>query len=266
MREESKASGEPADLYFAQQRLSLFVDPAKEMRPRDEGEAYALQDKINRRLSALGMGPRVGYKIGCTTPVMQQYLGIFNPCAGEIFGATRTPNHGHLSRDRYRRLGVECEIVAQLSRDIDPSQAPFTRESMAAAVLALAPGIEVVDDRYRDFKAQGVPTLIADNFFNAGFVLGEPIEKWRGLDLAKIEGSISINGREVGRGDGAMVLGHPLEALVWLANSRASRGLQLRRGQFIFLGSLVETKWLNAGDVVRIELARLGALDVRVSK
>lgn len=252
-------------LDLAHQRLSLFVDLAQEAQPRDEIEAYALQGQSNDRLSDLGLGPRVGYKIGCTTPVMQGYLGIFNPCAGELFEATSTPNGGQLSRARYRRLGVECEIVAQLSRDIRPEEAPFTRENVVSAVGALLAGIEVVDDRYRDFKAQGVPTLIADNFFNAGYLVGEPITDWRGLDLPKIAGRVLINDREVGRGVGAMVLGNPMEALAWLANSRASRGLGLRRGQIVFLGSLVETKWLEPGDVVRIELAGLGVLEVNVT-
>ena len=62
-----------------------------------------------------------------------------------------------------------------------------------------------------------------------------------------------------------MILGHPFEALAWLANSRAARGLSLRRGAFVFLGSLVETKWLNPGDSVRIEIESLGAIDLEVS-
>jgi 2-keto-4-pentenoate hydratase len=259
------ASEESTDLFFARQRLSLLVDPPVKMMPRDENEAYALQYQANRRLSDLGLGMRVGFKIGCTTPVMQRYLGIFSPCAGEIFEGTRTLNGGQMARSRYRKLGVECEIVALLTRDIAANEAPFTRESLAASVGALCVGIEVVDDRYRDFKSLGVPTLIADNFFNAGFIIGEPVGDWQKLDLATMQGRMRINGCEVGRGDGATVLGHPMEALVWLANSRAERGLGLLKGQFVFLGSLVETKWLNVGDVVQSDVTGLGSLDVRIS-
>ena len=73
-----------------------------------------------------------------------------------------------------------------------------------------------------------------------------------------------INGREVGHGDGGMILGHPLEALAWLANSRAARGLGLQRSIRV-LGSLVETKWPDPGDSVRIEIDMLGALDLQVA-
>ena len=107
--------------------------------------------------------------------------------------------------------------------------------------------------------------MIADNFFNAGCVVGEPVRGLKPLELARLEGRMLINGREVGRGDGGMILGHPLEALAWLANSRAARGLSLRKGAFVFLGSLVETRWPDAGDLVRIEIDRLGALDLQVA-
>ncbi len=251
---------------LACQRLSLSpIDPAEDMRPGNESEAYTLQAAVNRRLSKSRLGLPVGHKIGCTTPVMQAYLGIPSPCAGDIFAATIVQNHGQLSRASYRRLGVECEIAVELSRDVAPDEAPFTRDRVATCVGAVVAGIEIVDDRYQDYRSLGAPTLIADNFFNAGCILGKPVRDWRRLDLSRLEGRMVINSREVGVGNGAMVLGHPFEALAWLANSRAARSLGLRKGAFVFLGSLVETKWLNAGDTVRIEIEALGALDFAVS-
>ena len=71
--------------------------------------------------------------------------------------------------------------------------------------------------------------------------------------------------RRCGRGDGGMILGHPFEALAWLANSRAARGLGLRNGAFVSLGSLVEIKWPKAGDCLRIEIEAFGSLKNAVS-
>jgi 2-keto-4-pentenoate hydratase len=257
---------EAAARQLVRQRLSsALIDPIEDMRPDSEFEAYIVQAAVNRQLSRSGLGLPVGHKIGCTTPVMQAYLGISNPCAGEIFAATVVESQGVVSRARYRRLGVECEIAIGLSRDVAADEAPFTRDSIASYVDAVMAGIEIVDDRYRDFRSLGVPTLIADNFFNAGCVLGEPIGGLQRVDLARLEGRMLINGREVGHGDGGMILGHPLEALAWLANSRAARGLGLQKGAFVFLGSLVETKWPDPGDSVRIEIDTLGALDLQVT-
>ncbi|MGE3833095.1 MAG: 2-keto-4-pentenoate hydratase [Parvibaculaceae bacterium] len=250
---------------IARQRLDLEpMDLSPEDKPRDEDEAYRIQAEVNAAL-AEKLGPPVGYKIGCTTPVMQAFLGIPSPCAGEVFVNTVLHRAGKVRRDAYRRLGIECEIVAEIAQDIVPEKAPFTIDTIADAVGTVMAGIEIVDDRYRDYRSFDIPSLIADNFFNAGCVLGEPIADWRGLDLGAIEGRTVINGSEVGRGNGSMVLGHPLAALAWLANSRAKRGQGLARGRFVFLGSLVETKWLEKGDAARIEIDGLGSLTLTVT-
>jgi 2-keto-4-pentenoate hydratase len=250
---------------IAKQRLALTpIDLPAGLRPESEPQGYKLQAAANAALAAAGLGAPVGHKIGCTTPVMQAFLGIHSPCSGEVFAATVAHERATLPTKNYRRLGVECEIVVMLARDIMPSEAPFDREKVGQAVGAVMAGIEIVDDRYADYRTFGVPSLIGDNFFNAGCVLGAPMTDWRQLDLAALKGRTLINGTEVGHGTGAMVLGHPFEALAWLANARAARGLGLKRGEFVFLGSLVETKWLEAGDHVRIEIEELGEIEVEV--
>ena len=55
-------------------------------RPADLAEAYAVQDGLHERLAAAGAGALAGHKIGCTTPVMQAYLGIDTPCGGGVLG------------------------------------------------------------------------------------------------------------------------------------------------------------------------------------
>ena len=122
-------------------------------------------------------------------------------------------------------------------------------------------GMEIVDDRYVDYKSLDTPTLIADDFFDAGCVLGAPVTDWRRLDLSALTGVTRINGVEVGRGRGADVMGHPFEALTWLANNLARRGQSIKAGQFVFTGSVVETKWVNRGDQVEMELGGLGGVE-----
>jgi len=226
-------------------------------RPADEAEAYLVQEALNRQLSAAGQGQIAGHKIGCTTPVMQAYLGIPNPCAGEIFGPTVHREHGRLRAADYLRVGVECEIAVLLGRDL-AARTAWDRVSVAPAVEACMAAIEIVDDRYADYPSLGTPTLVADDFFNAGCVLGPPNRDWRSLDLVALTGRMHINGVEVGEGRGGDILGHPLDALAWLAGSRVARGSPLRAGTFVMLGSIVTTKWVLTGDEVRIEVDGLG--------
>src|SRR5450631_797391 len=83
---------------------------APEIAPRNEAEGYLIQDALHGLLAA-DFGDRVGYKIGCTSPVMQQYLDIPHPCGGGVF--TRGVHHSGavLNAGDYVRVGVECEIA-----------------------------------------------------------------------------------------------------------------------------------------------------------
>lgn len=234
-------------------------------RPQTEVDAYTVQDRVHELLEAGGLGRPVGHKIGCTTPVMQAYLGIPNPCAGSIFEPTVRHLDGEFASSAFLRVGVECEIAVSLGADLlRPRDSTFTIDEVAAAVRGCMAAIELVEDRYVDYPSLDTPTLIADDFFNAGCVLGEerPLPPQR---LDETEGRMEINGVEVGRGTGADVLGHPLEALRWLATAGAMRGRPLRAGTFVLLGSLVQTNWIEPGDVVSVDIEPLGPVRLHLS-
>jgi 2-keto-4-pentenoate hydratase len=229
-----------------------------ELAPGNELSAYVVQDALHEHLSESGAGPVSGHKIGCTTPIMQSYLGIDTPCAGGVFEPTKRFGSGEFAFNELLHPGVECELAVRLGADLVPDNAPFDAVSVADAVEAVIPAIEIVDDRWVDYKSIDTPSLIADDFFGAGCVLGDEALNWRELDLSDVEGSMSINGELVGRGKGSAILDQPLSALAWLANLMARRGKSLNAGEFVLLGSLVETKWVERGDLVEIDLGTLG--------
>ena len=76
---------------------------------------------------------------------------------------------------------------------------------------------------------------------------------------------MTINGQPAGEGKGGDVLGHPLEALVWLANTLAGRGKSLEKDMIVMTGSIVATKFLNKGDEVHFEIDPLGEARLTVS-
>jgi len=240
-------------------RPGAFPGLSEGLRPADLAEARRLQDATHDILSDR-FGPRIGWKIGCTTPVMQRFLGIPEPCEGGLFQANVQAGPGRFPAAAHHRIGVECEIAVRLGRDLPPGEPG--REALADAVEAVLPAIEVVDDRYADFAALGAPTLLADDFFQAGCVLGAPVADWRGLDLAALSGRMLVDGAEVGRGHGRDVLGHPLNALAWLAGTLARRGRGLEAGEFVLLGSLVQTQWIAPGAEVAIEIEALGRVEM----
>lgn len=234
-------------------------------RPEGTSDGYAIQEASHAPIAAHGLGPIVGWKIGCTTPVMQAYIGIDEPCAGAVFASQVGGPAVRLLATDFVRAGVECEIAVRLGADLTPGGAPYGRADVARAVSDCMTSIEIVDDRYVDFRALPAPTLIADNFFNAGCVLGEARVIGRDFDLAALRGRMKVNDQEIGAGTGANILGHPLDALAWFANLRASLGLKLGAGTFVSLGSIVKVHWVTPGDDIEAEIDGLGVARVRFS-
>ena len=232
----------------------------KDVAPRDEAEGYQVQYALHDLLLAQ-VGSLVGYMIGCTSAVMQEYINIPHPCGGGVFEKVVHDSGVQLPAADFVHVGVECEIAVRLARNLAPSEAPFTAEWVAEAIEAYHPAIEIVDDRYVKWETLGAPTLIADDFFAAGCVLGEAVPRITVPDLRKITGRALVNGKEEGHGTGADVLGHPHNALAWLANHLAAEGRGLHAGQIVLTGSLVKTVWLKAGDTVVMELDGLGKVE-----
>ena len=232
-----------------------------DLMPDSEAEGYQIQRAVHDLLLPQ-VGSLVGYKIGCTSAVMQQYLDIPHPCGGGVFAKGVHESGAKLRARAYVRVGVECEIAVRLARNLLPSEAPFTAEWVMEAIEAYYPAIEIVDDRYVKWQTMGAPTLVADDFFAAGCVLGNAVPRLAAPDLLTVAGRAIINGEEAGRGTGADVLGDPHNALAWLANHLAEEGKGLHAGQIVLTGSLVKTVWLDAGDSVKMELDGLGTVAV----
>src|SRR5205085_7435854 len=154
-------------------RMPLAALPPDQM-PDSEAEGYQIQRAVHDLLLPQA-GPLVGYKIGCTSAVMQQYLDIPHPCGGGVFAKGVHESGAKLRFGDYVSAGVECEIAVRLARNLQPSEAPFTAEWVMEAIEAYHPAIEIVDDRYVEWETAGAPTLVADDFFGAGCVLGAPV-------------------------------------------------------------------------------------------
>ncbi|MCB9948670.1 MAG: fumarylacetoacetate hydrolase family protein [Rhodospirillaceae bacterium] len=227
--------------------------------PATEADAYAIQARL-ARLREPGRAI-AGYKIGCTTAVMQAFLSIDRPCAGILAADAIHRSPADVVHGAFRRIGVECEIAVRLGRDLPPGGVPYDRTTVEPAIAAAMAAIELVDDRYVDYPGLDAWTLTADDFFHAGAILGPAVTAVP--DLAAVTGCMTIGGTVVGTGTGAHVLGHPFNAVAWLANTIARHGEGLKSGQVILTGSVVETKWPLAGDTVVASLHGLGDAEVR---
>src|SRR6201995_4297936 len=103
-----------------------------DMAPADEAGGDRNQRAVHDLLLPQA-GALVGYKIGCTSAVMQQYLGIPHPCGGGVFAKGVHDSGVSLRHRDFVRVGVECEIAVRLGSDLPASQATVTAENRGLA-------------------------------------------------------------------------------------------------------------------------------------
>lgn len=226
------------------------------IRPGTLAEAYAVQARL-RRLLVPALGPVVGWKIGCTSGVMQSYLGVDHPCMGTMFAGQMHQGSARLHASNYRRLGLECEIAVRLKADLAPNADP------APAIGAVMCSVEIVEERFTDFSACARESLIADDFFGMGCVLGAEVALGDIGDLSALTGGFSINGEPQATGRGDAILKNPLAALSWLSVVRGPEG-GLKAGEVATLGSVVKTVYPVAGDRLSAGFQGLGNVGVEV--
>ena len=252
--------------YFRDDRVARrrYRNLPAELRPRSLEETYAVQEAL-QALLAERSGPIVGHKIALTSPAMRHMLKVEEPFAAAIFADTVHRSPATVRIADFVRLGIECELAARLDRDLPEAGVPYDRDKVAAGVGACMAAFELVDDRNADYGDLDVPSCIADNGWNAGIVLGAARDDWRGCDLIGMAGRLTINGKAAGGGKAGDVMGHPFEALAWLANHAARRGTGLRRGMIVMTGSIVPTTYLAPGDRAVFAFDGLDAATLHVS-
>ncbi len=241
---------------FRDRRAIDILPP--ELMPAGLDEAYAIRE-VFEEIEVARRGAVAGYKIGLTTPIMQRLCGVDEPCYGAIFAREVHHRRAELPVANYCRLGIETEIAVRLGADLPQGGGP---ERVAAAVESVMAAIELLEDLRHDYKRLTAAAMVAGNVWNAGVVLGPPVNEWRALDLARLTAQLTINGREIGRGTGGDVMGNPLNALAWLADKRAAAGAPLRRGMSVMTGSMVPIQFPRPGDHAVVEVEGLGTAEL----
>jgi 2-keto-4-pentenoate hydratase len=244
-------------------RRVQFRPFAHEFKIADPQAAYDVQrEYVRLQMNDRRTGVK-GYKVGLTSLRMQAMCRIDSPIAGVVMEDRVRQTGARLARSDYGRLGLEFEIAVRLARDLGRSSGgPVTIPEVSEAIDAVCPAIEIVDDRDCDYRTLDVLSLIADNSWNAGIVLGALERVWP--DLAEIEGVVSVDGAENDRGVGRDVLGHPYQSVAWLAGHLADAGGGLRTGDIVMTGSLVTTKFPTAPCSYQFELKGLGSVGLSI--
>lgn len=253
---------EAADALMRDHAAKRKIVPfARDYGATDLAGAYAIQAAYVKRLEA-SLGRRVGYKIGLTSKRMQEMCGVNHPNSGVVFEKRLHKSGVVLALSRLGRLGIEFECCARMGTSLAPRAQPYTLEEVSAAVEAVCPAFEVIDDRNSDYPLD-LLSLVADNSWNEGNVLGEFKSTWPDLGTAK--SVLECNGKVIDEGKGSDVLGHPFEPLRWLANNLNELGQTLKAGEIVLTGSWVTTRFPKAGERYRYTIGGIGAVDLSIT-
>jgi 2-keto-4-pentenoate hydratase len=245
-------------MWDARQRRESYRNLPGELRPASLGEAYAAQE-VYHRLAEPVYGGVAGAKIATTTKVMQQLMGITHPCAGAIFARTIHGSPARLRAADFVNLRIESEIALRLGADMPASGAPWTAQTVAPAIAGAMAAFELIEDRNADYAQSEATSLIVENCWNSGVVVGVP-KAIAMASLVGIAGRLAINGAVVGEGRAE----DPCATLAWLANTLAERGRGLLGGMVVITGSVIPTISISPGDRAVFAVDGLGEVATEV--
>lgn len=235
-----------ADFLWATRRTSWSPLPPH-MAPHSLDEAYAVQVVLRERMSA-ARGRIAGWSLALVSPVMQVPFGVEHPLIGTIYDATVYRSSARVRARDFVRLNLGCTLAFRIARTLAGHAGAHDREDLQRAVSVCVPAIVLIDDRgATDRTRVGGLQLVAENCWIAGLVLGAPIPAWHRIDLSRIRGQLSVQGNRVASGLARNLMGHPLDALTWLANELPRRGGKLKTGDWAVLGSFVPVMPLDGG-------------------
>jgi 2-keto-4-pentenoate hydratase len=259
---ESTQRTTAAELLWAAERNLAPVDPLTETFPGiDVVDAYEIQlINIRRKLAA---GARVrGHKVGLSSPVMQQMMGVDEPDYGHLLDSMVLGEDAPIPAAGYCYPRIEVEIGYVLGSALPG--ADCTEADVLAATEYIVPSLELIDSRIRDWRIKLADT-IADNASSAGVILGQPRRTpaeltAAGVDLSDIDAVLYAGGEEIARGNTSAVLGNPTACVAWLARKVADFGVKLEAGHLVLPGSCTRAIDARPGSVFRAEFAGLGTV------
>lgn len=226
-------------------------------------DAYAIQSAQMALKMAEGR-QIIGWKIGLTSKVMQDALGIDTPDSGVLYDDMDFPDGGTVPAGRFIQPRVEAEIAFIMKA---PLSGEVTREQVLAATEAVVPSLEILDTRIqRADPATGQPRRIfdtvADNAANAGIVLGAARHAPGSVDLRWTGAIVRKDEQVVATGLGAAVLDDPVTGIVWLSRRMAQYGQRIEAGQVVLSGSFIGPVECPPGTRISADFGPFGAVSV----
>ena len=202
----------------------------------------AAQCSVRKFVAALetSHGRVIGYKAGLTNPAVQKRFGLDAPLRGTLLEKMMLKSGAEVPAKFGARPFLEPDLVVEVgSSAIHDAKTPL---EALASLRAVVPFIELPDTVVEDPSKINAPTLIAINVGARLGVLGTPIPLEAGVNWVEALRDMTVRttdntGKEIGAAKGPTILGHPLNAVIWLAGELKKDGITLKPGDLLSLGA-----------------------------
>lgn len=209
-------------------------------------DAYVIQTLLTQ--ARVARGERViGWKLGYTSLVMRQQMGIDSPNFGPLTDAMLLEDGG-LTPQTMIQPRVEPEIALRFARDVPPGA---DRAAVLDCVGSAHACLEIVDSVWNGYRFK-LEDNTADGSSAAGVVLG-PELSLHAID--RIDVSLWVDGEPAGVGVSSDASGHPADGVAWLVAQLAARNDRLRAGDVVITGGLTRAAPLVSGSVISARFA-----------
>ncbi|MDA7569094.1 hypothetical protein N8742_05225 [Emcibacteraceae bacterium] len=251
IRETSKIL---TDLWLNGKTIETLPDSSL---PITKMEAYEIQTYIEK----ISDFPLFGWKAAATRTRGKKITNIKSPIVGRLIGERQIVNHGSCDLKGNHMCVAEPELAFKISRDFVPQDTPYTIEEVLNGVESLHPAIEIPNTRLENFKKIEASNIIADNALAHEFIIGDPYDDWRNLDLVNLS---VIAGTAVLKrtGSGANVMNDPRIALTWVVNELSKYSNTLKSGQLVMTGSYIDPVPVKSGETFEANFDHLGYMSV----
>ncbi|MBY6414387.1 4-oxalocrotonate decarboxylase [Rhodococcus sp. BP-252] len=218
-------------------------------------DAYRIQDELVARYLRRGEA-LVGVKLGFTSKAKMAQMGVSEVIVGRLTDAMSVDDGGRVELHRFIHPKIEPEVAYRLALDVDLDDPTVDVES---CVDAVAPALEIIDSRYRDFRFT-YTDVVADNTSAAAYVIGpwQPMRAIGDLPVRLEAGAHTVDGST------EAILDDPINALHSLLEVSRRRRIPLRPGDVILAGAATAAVPLTAG-LARCEIDGLGVVSVEVT-
>ncbi|OKJ32913.1 2-keto-4-pentenoate hydratase [Streptomyces sp. CB01580] len=219
----------------------------------DIDDAYAVQAGLLALREARGERI-VGAKLGFTSKAKMAQMGVSDVIVGRLTDAMRIADGGEVDLSRFIHPKAEPEVAYRISRDVDLDDPSV---DIVSCVDAMAPAIEIIDSRYRDFRFT-YTDVVADNTSASGFAIGP----WRPVENVADRAVRLRTGGQEATGSTAAILGDPVNALHALLDMARRRRIPLEAGQVVLAGAATAALPLTAG-ITECEVAGVGSVTMK---